>query len=88
MKREVVQWTIRDICEKRGQISFPEYQREPLLWTKEDMRLLIDSILTDIDIPKLYFYEVQKDEYEVIDGQQRLWAIWRFIDNEYDFQLN
>ena len=33
----------------------PEYQREGGVWTKEKKQLLIDSILNDYDIPKLYF---------------------------------
>jgi len=32
--------------------------------------------------PKLYFSE-SKDGFEVVDGQQRLWAIWNFLDGEY-----
>ena len=42
-------------------------------------------IWNDIDIPKLYFYDLGKNNYEVIDGQQRLWAIWEYVDNEYSY---
>lgn len=83
MKREIVEWTIKEIYEKRGQITPAEYQRKPRLWNPKDMELLIDSILMNIDIPKLYFYKVGKDEYEIIDGTQRLSAIWGFVANEY-----
>lgn len=85
MERRVVEWTIEEIYKKRGQISFPDFQREPHLWTLKDKQLLIDSILNDVDIPKLYLHETGKGFYEVIDGQQRLWAIWEFIDNRYKF---
>jgi len=85
MKRRVVEWTIEEVYKKRGQMSFPDFQREPHLWTLKDKQLLIDSILNDIDIPKLYLHETEKGFYEVIDGQQRLWAIWEFIDNRYKF---
>jgi Protein of unknown function DUF262/HNH endonuclease len=62
----------------------PEYQREEV-WTKPQKQLLIDSLLIGIDIPKFYFREVNKPpyEYEVVDGQQRLRAIFEFIDNQY-----
>ena len=86
MKRRVESWSIEKIYKMRARISFPEYQRQPNLWTTEKKSLLIDSILRDIDIPKLYFNETKDRNYEVIDGQQRLWAIWDFLDDEYQYQ--
>jgi hypothetical protein len=83
MKRRVEDWTIEKVHKWRPRISFPEYQREPNLWSIEKRRLLIDSILQDIDIPKLYFNKTREDDIEVIDGSQRLWAIWEFIDDAY-----
>ncbi|MBK7853702.1 MAG: DUF262 domain-containing protein [Bacteroidetes bacterium] len=49
-------------------------------------KLLIDSILRGYDIPKFYLRETPKDlhyKYEVTDGQQRIRAIWEFIENQY-----
>jgi hypothetical protein len=94
MERTVEDWTIEELYEERGRITFPEYQREPRLWPTEKKARLIDSILRDIDIPKLYFYKVttansaessapEEQNYEVVDGQQRLWAIWDFLDGTY-----
>ena len=31
---------------------------------------------------------ISKDGYEVIDGQQRLWAIWEFLDDMYLFKTD
>ena len=45
-----------------GLIRIPEYQRDKV-WTKYQKQLLIDSILRDIDIPKIYF-DVEFDENE------------------------
>lgn len=88
MKRKIENWTVNEIYKKREDISFPDFQREPYLWNKEMKALLIDSIINDYDIPKLYFYYKDSDaSYDVIDGQQRLWAIWQFIDNEYEIVL-
>src|SRR5207247_8568921 len=28
------------------------------------------------------------DALPILDGQQRLWAIWQFLDNEYPYELN
>lgn len=83
MKRRVEDWTAEKLYKNRAMLSFPEYQRQPNLWSDEKKSLLIDSILRDIDIPKLYFNEGKDKSLEVVDGQQRLWAIWGFIDGEY-----
>ena len=88
MKREVVEKSIEEIYKLRNNINFPEYQREPKLWSLKDKQLLIDSIIKDIDIPKLYFHPVSENEFEVIDGQQRLWALWEYIDNEYTCEID
>jgi hypothetical protein len=83
MRRKIEEWTVSEIYGRRTDISFPEYQREPNLWSPERKALLIDTILRDIDIPKLYFNRV-KDTWEVVDGQQRLWAIWDYLDGQYN----
>jgi len=49
--------------------------------------LLIDSILRDIDIPKLYFNRLEDGTIEVIDGQQRLWSVWEFLDDDYEYKV-
>lgn len=86
MKRRVENWSVATLNEERPRISFPEYQREKSLWSAEKKSLLIDSILRDIDIPKLYFNELEDESIEVIDGQQRLWSIWEFLDDEYPYR--
>jgi uncharacterized protein DUF262 len=85
MKRKVEAWPAGRLHKERAQISFPDYQRQSNLWSTEKKSLLIDSILQDIDIPKLYFNHTAAGGYEVVDGQQRLWAIWEFLDDEYPY---
>jgi len=62
----------------------PEYQRESV-WTRSQKQLFIDSLLIGIDIPKIYFREVDRNgyQYEVVDGQQRLRTISEFLDNQF-----
>jgi Protein of unknown function DUF262 len=68
----------------------PPYQRDSEIWSKDKMQLLIDSIINGFDIPKFYLHEYEKPrmikgrsyKYALIDGKQRLQAIWDFINNE------
>lgn len=63
----------------------PPYQRGPV-WTRKQKQLLMDTILREYDIPKLYLGCMEKGskyEYQVVDGQQRLRAIWEFRRREY-----
>jgi len=68
----------------------PVYQRQSDVWTKEKKQLLIDSILNDYDIPKIYFHVYDRKQrtkigmsYSVIDGRQRLETIWQFIEGKF-----
>lgn len=62
----------------------PSYQRGPV-WSKSKKQLLMDSILRQYDIPKIYLRAVDSPpyKYEVIDGQQRLRAIWEFCQDKF-----
>lgn len=85
MKRRVEVWSVKKLNKERSRISFPEYQREKSLWPREKKSLFIDSILRDLDVPKLYFNLLEDKSIEVIDGQQRLWSIWEFLDDQYRY---
>lgn len=70
----------------------PDYQRKGGVWTLQKKQLLIDSILNDYDIPKLYFHNYssqQKEEnggrfdFAIIDGRQRIEAILEFINGDF-----
>lgn len=62
----------------------PDYQR-PSVWSLSQKQLLIDTILRGYDIPKVYWRQTatRPDRYEVVDGQQRLRAIWDYFDGKY-----
>ena len=45
--------------------------------------MLIDTILRDFDVPKIYLHKKADDRYDVIDGQQRIRTIWSFYDDEF-----
>ncbi|MCX6938463.1 MAG: DUF262 domain-containing protein [Verrucomicrobia bacterium] len=72
-------------------IMDPTYQRQGEIWSKEKRQLLIDSILNRYDIPKLYFHKLDRQAikssnkmYAVVDGRQRLEAIFDFMDGKYE----
>lgn len=83
--------TIIRIFSERDEIEIsPEYQRNGGIWTLEKKKLLIDSILNDYDIPKIYFHKFTREEkrdtgkqYSIIDGRQRLETIWSFMENSF-----
>lgn len=83
--------TIMLLYSERAEINMsPEYQRMGGVWTIEKRRLLIDSILNDYDLPKIYFHSLSPEDFSesgfrfaVIDGRQRLEAIWGFMDGEF-----
>jgi hypothetical protein len=78
--------------ENRGHIDLePDYQRRSV-WGKKDGPFLIDSILNGYDIPKIYVADfrgansglnVAKKMYAIIDGKQRLEAVFGFFDGKF-----
>jgi hypothetical protein len=62
------------------------YQRK-LVWTKAEKASLIESLLLNYPIPLILlgvFKTIgEEDVYEIIDGMQRLNAIFGFIENEF-----
>lgn len=76
-------WPLFTLAKKRNVINTnPDYQR-PSVWTKAQKQLLIDTILREYDIPKIYLHKKQDETYDVIDGQQRIRTIWAFYDDEF-----
>src|SRR5712692_6034340 len=69
------------IYKRRDRYDIPDWQREPV-WDQLKKQQLIDSILRGWKLPKFYFVKTSEDEYEVVDGQQRLQAIYEFFLNE------
>lgn len=62
------------------------YQRK-LVWTVEEKRSFINSIVNGYPVPLVLLAEVTKGnerKLEIIDGMQRMNAIMSFIDQEFD----
>jgi uncharacterized protein with ParB-like and HNH nuclease domain len=63
-----------------------KYQRK-LVWTEEEKARLIDSVLQNYPIPLILLAEKLDEDgtekYEIIDGIQRLNAIFAYIENKF-----
>ena len=71
------------IYKRRDRYEIPEWQRGAV-WNRRKKQALIDSILRDWKLPKFYFLRTSDDPeaYKIVDGQQRLTAIFEFFSNE------
>ncbi len=75
---------IRDWNQNRRLELRPDFQRNEV-WSKAAQIMLIDTIIRGIPIPKIYIKSIMSEgnTYRiVIDGQQRLTAILKFVQNE------
>lgn len=63
-----------------------KYQRK-LVWTIQEKVNLIDSLLRDYPIPLILLAEVSSEsgsvQFEIMDGMQRLNAIFSYIENQF-----
>lgn len=61
----------------------PEYQRNYIYADGKKDVSVIQSILKKYPIGLIYFNKVGEDCYEVLDGQQRITSIGRFVTNKF-----
>lgn len=90
--------TVKDICdgfvynELEGKGLFglsgrltiqPEYQRNYIYADGKRDVAVIESILKDYPLGLIYFNRVVEDKFEVLDGQQRITSIGRYVSNKF-----
>ncbi|MEO9458002.1 MAG: DUF262 domain-containing protein [Lentilitoribacter sp.] len=87
--------TIADVFERLsdGKLDLqPDFQRK-FVWTQDHQEEFIDTILHGFPFPEIYVCQGEYDaknfrtSQEVIDGQQRLTTIKRYIENKFDKPL-
>ncbi len=61
----------------------PEYQRNYIYAVEKKDVLVIESILNSYPVGLIYFNKTSNDSFEVLDGQQRITSIGRFITNKF-----
>ena len=90
--------TVRDICEGfvyssldgKGLFGWagklviqPEYQRNFIYSNLHKEEPVIESVLSGYPLGLLYFVKVAEDKYEILDGQQRVTSIGRFVTGKF-----
>ena len=61
----------------------PEYQRNYLYAKQKKEEDVIQSVLNGYPLGLLYFNKVNEDKYEVLDGQQRITSLGRFLTGKF-----
>lgn len=56
----------------------PDFQRY-YVWDDKKASLLVESVLLEVPLPIFYLAEESKGKFTVIDGQQRLVSLFRFL---------
>lgn len=87
-KSESIQSVYENYIQKKYIVN-RRYQRK-LVWTLEEKEAFIDSIYRRYSVPLFLFAQPKTDvqQYEIIDGMQRLNAIFCFIENEFGLTIN
>lgn len=62
--------------------SRPNFQRQ-YVWSDVLASKLVESVLLNVPIPPCYLSENEENELDVIDGQQRIYSIYRFAENQF-----
>ncbi len=92
MKMEPKTYSVQALLELRTNNMLavnPEYQRGAV-WTASQKKKLIDSVLRGYPIPLFYLHHIKKqvaghlrEDFEVIDGQQRMNALHEFKEGAF-----
>jgi len=63
-------------------IARPTFQRKAV-WDRNRQSKFIESVLLNIPIPNLFFAEEEDGSKVVVDGQQRLIALKKYVENSF-----
>src|SRR2546428_6524120 len=84
--------TVSDLLDLRKAkmlVANPEYQRGEV-WTLAQKKRLIDSVVRGYPIPLIYLHHIKtevagakREDFEIIDGQQRINSLSDFNDGAF-----
>ena len=80
-KKDFTLSNLREMIADGDIIPDPDYQRSYVFDDNKASRL-VESVLIGIPIPTVYLSQEEDDSYTVIDGQQRITSIRRYLDKE------
>ena len=66
----------------------PEYQRNYIYADGKRDVAVIQSVLKGYPLGLIYFNKTEDGRYEVLDGQQRITSLGRFVKNRLDVKIN
>jgi 5-methylcytosine-specific restriction endonuclease McrA len=90
--------TVKDVCEGfvynelegkglfglSGKLTIqPEYQRNYIYADGKKDVAVIESVLKGYPLGLIYFVKVADDKFEILDGQQRITSLGRFVTNKF-----
>lgn len=73
--------TINSLIES-GVISMPAFQRN-YVWDRKRASRFIESLMLGLPVPQIFLYQMERNKYSVIDGQQRLLTIYFFVKQRF-----
>jgi uncharacterized protein with ParB-like and HNH nuclease domain len=73
--------TINSFLES-GAVRIPGFQRN-YVWDLGRASKLIESLILGLPVPQVFLYEVERNRFLVIDGQQRLMSIYYFVKQRF-----
>ena len=70
----------------------PKFQRRAV-WLEKERALLLDTLLSQLPFPEIYVHvetnaESGRQSFAVVDGQQRITSILKFVDNDFPLPNN
>ncbi|WP_425438410.1 DUF262 domain-containing protein [Methanobacterium petrolearium] len=71
-----------DYYKEKDLVFNTEYQRSEV-WNLKKKQKLIDSIIKEYNLGMIFLRRNEENYFEVLDGQQRLKSIFKFLENEY-----
>ena len=77
--------SIEAMLDSAKYIRDPEYQRRKR-WDNTRKSRLIESFIMNVPIPPIFLYEIDYSIFEVMDGQQRLTAIYDFYKGKFELE--
>ena len=103
MKTTLEQYTVEQICDGfeynelegkglyglSGKLTIqPEYQRNYIYADGKRDVAVIESVLKGYPLGLIYFNRVDDGRLEVLDGQQRITSLGRFLRNKFAVKIN